>query len=232
MGHVRQIGIVTGLAIEAHALRRAVRLERLEDRVFVAPSGGDKERIGELARQFAEHGAEALFSIGLAAALSPELKTSSLVVPNKIIFEDGSEFLTEPKLNALIAVGIKPERAAEGDLLCVEKEVADAAEKRALAKTTGAVALDMESGHLARAATEIGVAFAALRIVLDEAKDSLPPSVLGLLRRDGSTDVGKLLKKIAKRPADLPPLVGLWVDSISALSQLSRVARPVFRQLF
>lgn len=232
MGHVRQIGIITGLAIEARALRRAARLERLEDRIFVAPAGGDRERIEVLAREFAEHGADALLSIGLAAALSGDLKTSSFVVPARVIFEGGPEFQTDPALGALIARGLEPGTAADGDLLCLAGEVASPEEKQRLGEATGAVAADMESGHLARAADEIGVAFAALRIILDEAGDSLPPSSLGLMRPDGSTDPGRLMKNLAKRPADLPPLVGLIVDLISAMNKLSRVARPVFRQFF
>jgi adenosylhomocysteine nucleosidase len=228
---VRQIGIITGLAVEAQALRRAARLESLEDRVFVAPSGGDQDRIKDLAREFTEHGADTLLSMGLAGALSDDLKTSGCVVPTKIVFEGGSEYPTDALLNELIAQGLEPETAAIGDLLCVESEVAGAAEKRRLFEATGAIAVDMESGHLAMAAREAGLAFAALRIILDEAEDSLPPSVLGLLRRDGTTDQGKLMKNLFRRPADLPPLVGLMVDSLEALNCLSRVARPVLRQL-
>lgn len=232
MGHVRQIGIITGLAIEAVALRRAVRLERLGDRIFVAPSGGDRERIEELAATFAEHGADTLLSIGLAAALSSRLKTSSFVVPAKILFEGGPEFATDPALGALIAQGLEPELAHGGDLLCVAGEVASGDEKKRLAAATGAIAADMESGHVARAADDIGLAFAAWRIILDEAGDSLPPSTLGLMRPDGTTDAGKLIRNLVRRPVDLPPLVGLMVDSISALNRLSRVARQVFRQFF
>ena len=232
MGHVRQIGVITGLAVEARGLRRAARLERLEDRIFIGACGGDRERIEDLAKTFAQHGADTLLSIGLAGALSSDLKTSSVVVPRKIVFEGGPEFPTDPTLSAVIAQGLGPQAAHGGDLLCVASEVASRDEKRRLGAATGAVAVDMESGHLARAAGEIGVAFAALRIILDEAGESLPPSTLGLMRPDGTTDTVKLLKNLSKRPTDLPPLVGLMVNSISALNRLSRVARQVFRQLF
>lgn len=232
MGHVRRIGVITGLAAEAQALRRAVRLERLEDRIFIGACGGDRGRIEELVKAFAEHRADTLLSIGLAGALSSDLETSSFVVPTKILFEGGPEFPTDPALGALIAQGLRPQSAADGDLLCVASEVASRDEKQRLAAATGAIAIDMESGHLARAADEIGVAFAVWRIILDEAGDSLPPSTLGLMRPDGTTDAVKLLKNLSKRPADLPPLVGLIVDSIVALNRLSRVARQVFRQFF
>lgn len=232
MGHVRQIGIVTGLAIEARALRRAVRLESLEDRIVIAPTGGDRQRIAELAREFAAHGADTFFSMGLAGALSDTLKTQSCLVPDKVIFADGRDYPTEAKLGALITACLEPDTAVVGDLLCVEREVADPEEKRRLFAATGAVAIDMESGHLAQAAAEAGIDFAVLRIILDEAGNSLPPSVLGLMRPSGTIDQTRLIKNIAKRPADLPPLVGLMMDSIGALNRLSRVARLVFRQLF
>lgn len=232
MGHVRQIGVITGLAVEAQVLRRAARLERLEDRISIGACGGDRERIEELAKTFAEHGSDTLLSIGLAGALSSDLKTSSFVVPTKIVFEGGPEFPTDPALAALIAQGLGQQAAHGGDLLCVASEVASRDEKQRLAATTGAVAVDMESGHLARAADEIGVACAALRIILDEAADSLPHSTLGLMRPDGTTDPVKLFKNLARRPADLLPLVGLMADLISALNGLSRVARQVFRQFF
>ena len=228
---MRQIGVITGLNVETQAIKRAVRLERFEDRVFVAAAGGDRDRISELAQEFAAHGADTLLSVGLAGALSDELKTSDAVVPARVVFADADAVSTDPVLSALIAKGLDPETAANGDLLCTEHEIADAQEKRRLHAATGAIAADMESGHLARAAAQAGLPFAALRIVLDEADDSLPPSVLGLMRNDGTTDQAQLMKNIARRPSDLPPLVGLMVDSIAALNRLSRVARPVFREL-
>lgn len=231
MGPLGRIGIITGLATEADALRRAAAREKREDRVFVGAAGGDAESVARLAGDFAELGAGALLSVGLAGALSPDLESGRFVVPRTVLFEDGDAFESDRGICREIQAGLAPEMAADGPLLCVGREVAEPSEKARLAAETGAVAVDMESGHLARAAGAAGVPFAVLRVILDPADEALPKAVLGLMRSDGTTDQERLMKNLARNPGDLPRIAGLVIDSISALNRLGRAARPVFRRL-
>lgn len=229
---MKRLGVITGMAMEARTLRRAARLERLEDRVLIAPSGGHADRISEIVAEFAEHGAGIILSMGLAGGLKEGLKSSALILPANIVFDDGSRLAASPEVMARISEAAGSETFAKGNLFCAQSEVTSVAEKMRLAAETGAIAVDMESGHAARAAHALGLEFAALRVILDGAGEALPEAIIGLLTADGKPDRGKLLRNLLKKPADFLPVMGLSLRASGALSVLGRVARPVFTAFF
>jgi nucleoside phosphorylase len=94
-----------------------------------------------------------------------------------------------------------------GDVL-----VHDAAERRRLREASGADAVDMESGALARAGRLAGV----LRAVSDDA-DSAIEGVDRTVHPDGRTDVAGLLRWIATRRGDA---VRAMRDALAALHAL------------
>ena len=96
------------------------------------------------------------------------------------------------------------------------------AEKQALWNATGAVAVDMESGHAAEVAAQYGLPFAVLRVVLDPAHRAIPASALAGARADGETDPLAVLKALLRRPGDLPGLLRLAGDTQKASQALLR----------
>jgi hypothetical protein len=102
-----------------------------------------------------------LASFGLAGALVPELPPGSLVTATRIVGEDGTVLWAgEP----LVVPG------ARHGVLCGASRVVDRpADRTALAARTGAVAVDMESGVLARTGRLTG----AVRAISDDASQPL-----------------------------------------------------------
>src|SRR5207245_3827596 len=63
---------------------------------------------------------------------------------------------------------------AEGPVVTVSNVVCKADEKRGLARASGAIAVDLESAAIARAAHVVGVPFLLVRAVSDRADEGLP----------------------------------------------------------
>ncbi|HEY6912135.1 MAG TPA: hypothetical protein VI356_22340 [Myxococcales bacterium] len=115
----------------------------------------------------AEHPA-LVVSCGFAGALSPALRAGELLMASAVRAADG-ELLPAPELPWSRALP----QAARGEIACAERVVATPEQKRALA-AGGAVAVDLESAQVARAAVAAGVPWLALRAIVDDARTSLP----------------------------------------------------------
>jgi hypothetical protein len=117
-----------------------------------------------------------VISCGFAGALEPSLAPGDLVLASSVRDEAGESIAaSEPVLRAARRVLDAGDRAclAEGELLCTTEVVATAAAKRALIRP-GRLAVDLESAPAAHAARRAGIAWLALRVVLDPLDADLP----------------------------------------------------------
>jgi len=117
-----------------------------------------------------------VISCGFAGALEPSLAPGDLVLASSVRDEAGESIAaSEPVLRAarrVLGAG-DPACLAEGELLCTTEVVATAAAKRALIRP-GRLAVDLESAPAAHAARRAGIAWLALRVVLDPLDADLP----------------------------------------------------------
>ena len=199
-----RIGFVVGLRAEARIARRAGWP--------VGIGGGTASGADRAARELVAQGVIALVSFGLAGGLDPALRAGDLVIPSHVLLA-GSLLPTDPALLG---------RADGSTLLCGETEVASAAEKRHLFEMTGAGAVDLESGAVARVALQHGLRLAALRAICDPATRDLPPAALVALDARGAIGLLRVLRSLVARPAQLPALLGLARDAAAARRSLVR----------
>lgn len=200
-----RVGIVVGLAAEArlvHALGGQVAI-----------GGGTAEGARHAAERLAASGVRALVSIGLAGGLDPALRPGHIVVPEAVLHR-GQGFATDGGLRQMLGGGT-PYR-----LLDVGRVVAHATEKQALWRQTGCVALDLESGAVARQAADLGLPCAVLRVVCDPGDHDLPPASLIALRSNGRVSVAALLRSIRRQPSQVRALLVLAADAARAKKRL------------
>ena len=163
-----------------------------------------------------DQGVGALVSLGLAGGLAPGLRPGALIVPSEVMV--GTErFATDPALSQLLG-GTTANALFGGDAI-----VATTAEKHRLYQTTGAVAVDLETAIVARAAATHGVPFAVLRAICDPAERALPPAALTALDTHGVIGTWRVLGSVAAHPGQLPALLALAADA--AVARRSLVAR-------
>jgi adenosylhomocysteine nucleosidase len=180
--------------------------------------GGDRKRLETLleARIAGAHG---IISIGIAGGLAPGLRTSDWVLATAIL-ADGERIPTDAPWTERLVTRLPD--AAKGLLLGVDAIVADAEQKADLHRTTGALAVDMESHVVARVARRHGLAFAAARVVCDPAHRALPPAARVGMKPDGQMDLAAVLWSLLAQPSQLPALIVTGWEAERSFSSLLR----------
>jgi hopanoid-associated phosphorylase len=203
---LKQIGIVVGLPAEAALLPGA----------WVACGGSNSERAYTLAKAMLADGAKGLVSFGIAGGLDPKLRPGDLVIASEV--DDGTMvYEADPAWRHRLCEGLS---ATEGVFYGGADVVATPAQKWALHISAKAIAVDMESGPVARACREAGKPFAVLRAIADPAGRALPALALTALDEAGRPQIGKVMLGLLRRPGDLPGLIKLGLDSRTALRSL------------
>ncbi len=209
------LGIIVGMAAEARIARHLGE---------VAIGGGTPAGAEAAAERLVAHGATALLSFGLAGGLDPHLRPGDTVVPVAVLERYHRYFTNEELCRALGG-------ATASLLLAADAAVGDAGSKQRLSSQTGASAVDLESGAVARVAQRHRLPFAVLRAVCDPAQRSLPPAALAALDAGGGIRLARVLRSIAARPWQIPALLRLAVDAAAARRALVRAARALRRRL-
>lgn len=159
-------------------------------------------------------------SFGLAGGLAPELRAGAVVVPSRVWAGDQA-FPVDPTLAAILG-------GADGTSVVGHPVIIVTAEaKRAVWLETGAAAVDMESGAVARVAARHGIPFAVLRVICDPAEQTLPPAALVALNSAGAIGVMRVMGSLLRHPGQFPALMQLASDAAAARRVLQARARGI-----
>ena len=199
---------VVGMAFEA---RIAARLG------VPVVCGGDGTHLEKsLARAMAA-GCSGLISFGVAGGLVPGLKPGTCIIGSSVIV-DGEERPTDARWSQRLRRIIPG--TVSGPLLGVHEPIAFAGDKAALHRKTGALAVDMESHVVARAAARHGVPLAAIRVVIDPVERTIPRSALAGARPDGTIDPLAVMRSLMRYPRDFIGLMRMSLDARAARATL------------
>jgi len=155
-----------------------------------------------------------LISFGLAGGLDPALSPGAVIVPSAVV-TCGKRYTADANLSHMLG------GATEHVVLGADGIVASVEEKRRLYNETGAAAVDIESGAVARTAAEHDIPFAVLRAVCDPADRSLPPAALTAIDARGGINVWRLLGSVGTHPTQLPALLALAAAAVAAKRALA-----------
>ncbi|WP_422003262.1 phosphorylase [Reyranella sp.] len=190
--------------------------------------GGDSARLEEEAARLAA-GVDGIVSLGIAGGLAPGLSAGDWVVADAVV-DRGTTVATDAGWTARLAAAL-PE-ARRGPVLGQDGVAATAAEKAALHRATGALAVDMESHVAARVARRHGRPFAVARVLSDGADRTLPPAARVGLGADGAVDLAAVLRSLAAAPWQLPALLRTGLEAGRAFRALEWFASTSKRSCF
>lgn len=176
------LGIVTGLRSEARLLRGLG--------VACVSVGGKAESAAERIERLIAGGATGLVSFGIAGALDPDLGNGDLVVAEAVESGEGEVWLAH---RAWIEALRSGHGSKIGTILGLDRLLGSPQEKAAAFARSGALAIDMESHHVARAAAAHGLPFIALRAISDRADEALPACFAGFVDARGGTKLSAVL---------------------------------------
>jgi len=171
-----------------------------------------------------------LISVGFACALHHEMKIGDLVVGESASFFDQDCPVSYPADSRLLLVAgevldhvgaSRLDRATvfKGPLLTVRRIIERAVEKKTLASTTGAIALDMESAAIAGAAADAQIAYLPIRAISDLVDEDLG-GVSNLFSSEGAFRPLKGLFYLLSHPNGLAHLNRLRTHTTVASKQL------------
>ena len=197
------IALTFAVPHESHDLRRALRCEANTGRggwvigdlagqkVIVALTGIGTVSAEKCTRALlAAHRPRWLLSAGYAGALDPALAHGELFLATNF---------TAPELLARSP-------ARRGTLTTQPRTAETPQEKAALARATGAQAVDMETSAIARVCAEHGVPMLSLRVISDTAFARIPvPLTISYDLARQRPRAGALLAFLAKNPARILP---------------------------
>ncbi|SDV49907.1 Phosphorylase superfamily protein [Chitinasiproducens palmae] len=231
--------VVTGLAFEARLARAAAR--GLDGVQVIAGLGAAaaaaalddalRDGLQRAPQSWPIHAATVhapcVLSFGTAGALDPGLRVGDWIVADALREASGGVLPAPDRaLRAMLATALPD--AHRGSVIASRTAVATRTAKAALAQASGALAVDMESDAIASMAAQHGLRFGLCRVVIDEARRSLPPAALAGMRSDGSASVWPVIAALLRRPHDLPGLLALARNAAHARRALRARARTVF----
>ena len=209
-----RFGIVVGLAAEAR-LARGLGGE-------IAVGGGGSAGAFSAATRLVANGVDGLISFGLAGGLSPGLIAGAVVVPEGVVAASGARWLTDAALAARLGQPF-------GWVLAAPDILVTRAAKRQAWDRSGALAVDLESGAVAKVAADHGLPFAVLRTVCDPADRDLPPAAITALDAAGRIRPAALAYSLLRHPRQLPGLIALGREAglarAALLAQVAAVGR-------
>ena len=205
---------VTSLAREAFVARGSG--------VSVVCSQG--ERLGATLHAAIHPGVAGIISFGISGGLHPELVAGNWVVASAVRYRDRA-IATDSKWQDELC-RLLPD-AVLAEIVGSDTMVPTPAEKSHLHRTTGAVAVDMESHIAAEVAVAHGIPFAACRVVIDAAHRALPPAAGPALDSNGQVNVLAVMQSVLRTPSQLPDLARAAFDACIA----ERALRKGRRQL-
>jgi hopanoid-associated phosphorylase len=205
------------MILAATGLQRERRIVAGPDIEAIA-GGGDAARLEAALDGLADR-ASGVISIGIAGGLAPGLQVGQWVVADAVLV-DGESMPTDPAWTGRLATRL-PE-AARGLLLGANAMVAEATQKASLHRTTGALAVDMESHVVAQVARRHHLPFAAARVVSDAAHRTLPPAARIGMKSDGGMDLPAVLRSLLADPRQLPALIRTGLEAEQGFRALLR----------
>jgi adenosylhomocysteine nucleosidase len=200
----------SGLAMEAKIAEAAG--------FSVLLGAGNRERTARLV-ETAIADARCLVSFGIGGGLMPQLRAGDVIISGEVVAEGrswrGNELLCRRLADLAAEIG-----AFSGPVLGSRRILATRRAKARAWAETGALAVDLESDLVARAAADAGIPFVVLRAVSDSLSRNLPPAALIPLAEDGTPDMIRVLAAVLRRPHRHLGLLGLARETRRALSAL------------
>jgi hopanoid-associated phosphorylase len=225
------VGLIAALPAEVRCFTHTVSLLNvpfaINPHLTGIVCGIGRDHAGAAAKTLLDLDIDALVSWGTAGALSPDLRSGDLMLPEKILSVDGRWFVTDKIWLDRIRFSLQPVslRIHNGPMTDTREILSGAAQKRELHLRTGALAADMETAAIMENASARNVPCIAIRSVVDEAHMAIPEALVRHIDRYGRPQPAGLILEIFRSPRLLGALWRLGIAMHRATSTLKTVAR-------
>lgn len=176
------------------------------------------------AEALVENGATILLSWGIAGGIHASLSAGSLILPQRVLSSDQSTFFTDAAWHERLRTRLSERLDLHmGPLIQSPTVINTPAEKIALSKKSGAVAVDMESASVAQVAALARIPFMAIRAICDPLNITIPANARIAIDERGRLQPLWFLQDIARHPSEFIHLVRLVRGFRAAQTTLTTV---------
>jgi len=227
---MQKLGIAVALPQELKPLtRESVKPGTcfwINDHMVVSLNGIGAKRADAGGQMLIAEGIDILVSWGSAGALHANIPLGALLLPGKVIDAFQNTFVAEENIYNKIKENIPAHIQVVHDPLA-ETSIAltDTLQKKAFREASGAVAVDMESGTLARLAHQHHIPFVVIRSVADTSTMQIPKSIFKSMSMEGKINFALLCQQLLLHPADCLALLRLSLGFGKAKNTLTQVAQ-------
>ncbi len=187
-------------------------------------SGIGSENAASAAQQLIDHGATALASWGTAGGLSEDLRSGDLLLP-EFVQSDNQKYQTDHNWRQRLIDQISSDLKPHDGLLVQSNEVISSSDQKSqLHKKTSAIAVDMESGSIAKIADQNKLPFLIIRSIVDTSDETIPMSAINSIDEFGQTKPAALTASLIKNPGDISKLIKLGKHFQQARKSLKQVS--------
>ena len=195
-----------------------------EEAKFFKPSAGSPSRVlvtgmgkvnarASLLAALEKFEPQQIITAGFAGGLNPALKSGQIVFSAP----DGSALE-----QSLLSAGARP-----AAFHCSDRVATNRQDKQRLRESTGADAVEMESGVIRSLCQERRIPCAIVRVILDTAEEDLPLDFNLFLRPDQTLDLKKVVFALLKAPRRIPGLLRLQRQSRHAAAHLGQILTTI-----
>jgi nucleoside phosphorylase len=223
-----KLGICCALSSELKTLTgRKIRpgeIVSMDRDTLLALSGIGRGRAHSAAKRLIEEGATSLLSWGSAAALDEGLSTGSVIVPTKVITQDGKIIpVSQDWHQRLLSQLSKGFVVRTGSLTETAVVLTDISQKRSLATRRKAVAADMETAAIAEVCFNHNMPCLAVRAISDTVMMLVPEGLANAVDLVGKLPLNHVLTDVILRPKDWTAIIRLALGMHSALASLKGI---------
>lgn len=221
------IGLIAALPAEIGCLTRgSIPLNtpfRINPDLIAIVCGAGSRAATVAAEQLMYQGIHGLVSWGTAGAISSQPRSGDLLLPDSVRSAGGSVFSTDGDWARQIRRIMEPLGiSVHGGLLAETNGILFShSEKKALGEATGAIAADMETAAIMKIAVANHTPCIAVRTVVDQLDDELPPEILKHTDAYGTPDMMNLLAGMLVKPR----LIGQCYRLYRAMNAATRTLR-------
>jgi adenosylhomocysteine nucleosidase len=214
---VKPVIVATGFTREARTI--------VDSGVVAITGGGVAANLERALIAAVAGGAAGIISYGLTGGLAEGLRIGDWIVGDRI--SGAIDLETDPAWRKELTKRLPQARI--GGFFADGRMIDTVAEKVALGRRHGALAVDMESHVAAKVAAVHGLPFAIVRIVSDEVGHLLPHAITVSMRPDGGIHTAAMVKSLATNPrqiGDVTKTMASFAKGFAGLKAGAKLLHP------
>jgi len=228
-GSLRPVLMVVATAAERQAFVRGCREHpdgrRLLEAATIVQTGIAISDFAGSLNESVVAGASGLVSLGTAGAIAPNIDPGTLLLPAQVRWLNGAMAKVDAEWHAQTSARLQREFSIVTKDILHSEEVVQSHAKQSLFEQTGAIAVDMESGVLARLAQTADIPFLIVRTVLDPANQGVPSAASSSVDQNGDLDAVALSRHLVAQPFQLAAVIRLAMQFRRAARTLRGTGR-------